>query len=204
MATTAATEWCDRHHGYVDEGRTRPMATGSRYRICDACQEEPGIASVGVGTIDQALVVLVQPGLTIEDRAAAYGLLHQVQLRVNRALRPVRDELIAHLRGLGRDASIGPLRLKSTAVGVAWPCNDPGNWQDVGLQDAMEGLRQDPDTRPYIRHVPEHYEIDTVALGGDVAAGIAQAHRLHREMKLKGWRTEETRRWSLDVREVRP
>lgn len=33
-------EYCDKHGGYVDEGRTRPMGTGSPYRICDGCVEE--------------------------------------------------------------------------------------------------------------------------------------------------------------------
>lgn len=35
-----AVEFCDKHGGFVDEGRTRPMETGSRYRICDACVDE--------------------------------------------------------------------------------------------------------------------------------------------------------------------
>lgn len=33
-------EYCDRHGGYVDEGRTQPMATGSPYRVCDGCIDE--------------------------------------------------------------------------------------------------------------------------------------------------------------------
>lgn len=33
-------EWCDKHEGYVDEGRTRPMGTGSPYRICEGCITE--------------------------------------------------------------------------------------------------------------------------------------------------------------------
>ena len=32
--------YCDKHGGYVDEGRTRPYANGSPYRICDACIDE--------------------------------------------------------------------------------------------------------------------------------------------------------------------
>lgn len=33
-------EYCDKHGGYVDEGRTKPMGTGSPYRICDGCIDE--------------------------------------------------------------------------------------------------------------------------------------------------------------------
>ena len=36
----APTEWCDRHRGFVDEGRTKPYDAGSRYRICDGCRDE--------------------------------------------------------------------------------------------------------------------------------------------------------------------
>lgn len=36
----SAVEYCDRHGGYVDEGRTKPMATGSPYMICDGCVDE--------------------------------------------------------------------------------------------------------------------------------------------------------------------
>lgn len=35
-----AQEWCDRHRGYVDEGRTQPFGAGSIYRICDGCTDE--------------------------------------------------------------------------------------------------------------------------------------------------------------------
>lgn len=35
-----AAEYCDKHGGYVDEGRTRPMATGSPFRICEGCITE--------------------------------------------------------------------------------------------------------------------------------------------------------------------
>lgn len=33
-------DYCDKHGGYVDEGRTRPMADGSPFRICDGCIDE--------------------------------------------------------------------------------------------------------------------------------------------------------------------
>jgi hypothetical protein len=33
-------EYCDKHGGCVDEGRTQPMGTGSPYRICDGCVDE--------------------------------------------------------------------------------------------------------------------------------------------------------------------
>ncbi|HYI67115.1 MAG TPA: hypothetical protein VEW95_09345 [Candidatus Limnocylindrales bacterium] len=33
-------EYCDRHGGYVDEGRTQPYGSRSGYRICDGCADE--------------------------------------------------------------------------------------------------------------------------------------------------------------------
>ena len=38
-------------------------------------------------TLQRALEMLDNRMVTIEDRGAAYALLHQIQLRINRALR---------------------------------------------------------------------------------------------------------------------
>lgn len=156
--------------------------------------------STGIQRLDVALGVLTDPVASPDDKAAAYAALHQVQLRINRALKATKDELIAHMESNGfRD--MGPLSVKSTAIDVKWPANDEDNWGDFTVQEAMEVYAKiAPD---YFRHVPEHWEVRTAELGAGVAAGDPAAKRLHRELKEHGWRTEEGRRLSLAVREVK-
>jgi len=36
----ASLEYCDVHRDFVELDRTRPLAPGSIYRICDACLDE--------------------------------------------------------------------------------------------------------------------------------------------------------------------
>ena len=55
---------------------------------------------VEVPTIEHALEIVGSREVTIEDRGAAYALLHQIQLRINRVLRTAKDDLIVH--GVGR------------------------------------------------------------------------------------------------------
>lgn len=152
-------------------------------------------------TIQRALEVLDNQMVTIEDRGGAYALLHQIQLRINRALKKHKDELILHIEG-NKLKALGPLSVKATAIDVAWPCNDESNWTDLTVQDAMQMLAK---VAPeYIRHVPDHYEIRTAELGAAVHAGDPVARQLHAECKARGWRTEEGRRLSLAVQEVKP
>jgi hypothetical protein len=200
-----ASSWCDQHRGQVDEGRTREVRPG--YRVCDACYEV-GLPTVGGVTVTPGgarvsglLAVLADTRLPIDDRAGAYAVLHQVQLRINRGLRAVRDDLVRHL--VATDSrQLGPLSIKATAVGVAWPCNDPGNWADIGVQDALAALTGDPHTAGYVRQIPAHLEIDTAALGRGIAESDPHAIRLHRELRTRGWRTEEARTLTLAVRPV--
>lgn len=150
--------------------------------------------------IYDAMHVVSDRDVPIEDRAALYAVLQQIQLRINRALRLAKDDLIVHLESNGlRD--FGPLSIKATAIDVAWPANDEANWTDVTVQDAMTTYsRIAPE---YFRLVPEHWELRTAALGAGVAAGDPVAKRLHRECKEHGWRTEVGRRLSLAVKEVK-
>lgn len=151
--------------------------------------------------VQEAIAVLENPETRVEDRAAIYAVLHQVQLRINRSLRKVKDDLIVYLE-TNRLREMGPLSVKATAIDVKWPVNDPENWTDSTTQEMLEVFAKvAPD---YIRHVPEHREVDTAALGAGVAAGDPVAKRLHAELKEHGWRTEEGRRLSLAVKEATP
>jgi hypothetical protein len=150
--------------------------------------------------ISEAMEAVADSALAVEDRAAVYAVLHQIQLRINRALRAAKDDLIVHMESNGL-REMGPLSVKATAIDVAWPCNDEGNWADAQVQEAMElYAKVAPE---YFRHVPEHWEVRTAALGAGVAEGDPVAKRLHAEMKEHKWRTEAGRRLSLAVREAK-
>ena len=151
--------------------------------------------------IDIALDALTDTTLTVEDRAAAYAVIHQVQLRLNRALRKVKDEIITYI--VGNDLrSLGPVSVKSTAFDVAWPCNDEGNWQDSMVQDTMRDILL-PIAPEFIRKVPAHLEIRSRELGEAVHMGDPLALQVWRECSDRGWRTEGGRRLSLEVKEAR-
>lgn len=155
----------------------------------------------GTQVIERAIAVMDNRMVTIEDRGAAYALLHQIQLRINRALRKAKDDLIVHLESNHLKA-MGPLSIKATAIDVAWPVNAEGNWGDAGVQEELQAYSKiAPD---FIRHVPDHYEIRTAELGVAVHAGDPVARQLHQMAKERGWRTEEGRRLSLAVTEAKP
>ena len=197
-----ASEWCDVHGGYVDEGRTRPIEGSAATRICDGCATERGDLAairIDVPALASALAAAISPTAPIEDKAAAYAALYTLQLRLNRVLRnaprpgepSLREVLTGYLEAQGEHARLGPLYLKAEDKDVAWPCNEAGNWTDAGVQEAMRDLKADSLTSPYIRHVPEHLEVDTVSLGSDVHAGIAAARALWLECRKRKWRTAE-------------
>lgn len=158
--------------------------------------------TTGVQAVDATLRTLTDPALPIEDRAAAYSVLHRIQLLVNRALRPVKDELIVHMETSGI-RRLGPLSVSSSSIDPEYVCNAEGNWQDAQTQEALEALRADPDFSEYVRVVPAHLEIATAKLGADVHAGIAQARQLYEQLKAHGWRRDAGRRLSLKVDEAR-
>ncbi len=56
---------------------------------------------------------LADPATTPNDRAALYAVLYAVQLRINRALRKARDELIMHMER-GNLRRLGPLSVRAT------------------------------------------------------------------------------------------
>lgn len=151
--------------------------------------------------VQDALALLADESTPVDDRAALYATLHQIQLRINRVLRKARDPLVIHMEREGlRD--MGPLSVKATAFDVEWPVNDPDNFGDAALQDELAAsARIAPD---YIVHVPEHWELNTAALGAGVASGDPVAQKLHRHAKDQGWRREGGRRLSLAVKEARP
>jgi hypothetical protein len=152
-------------------------------------------------TIDSALEALSDSRLTTEDKAGAYALLHQVQLRINRALRKVKDDLIIYMESNGLK-QLGPLSVKRTAIDVEWPVNAEGNWGDHTTQDAIRTLIL-PIAPELVRHVPEHYELRTAELGAAVHLGDPVALEVWRQAKAHGWRKEAGKRLSIEVKEAK-
>lgn len=153
--------------------------------------------------IGDVLDILSDDSASLDDWAAAYAVAQQVRLRLDRALKSRRDDLIVGMERAGRKA-LGPLSIKSAAVDPRYPANDRDNWDDAGVQDGLLALAADPATRPYVREVPYHREIAVDVLAADVQLGVQAAIDLYRELNKRGWRTEEARRLSLAVREVKP
>jgi hypothetical protein len=152
--------------------------------------------------VGDVLDILADDTAAIEDWAAAYAIAQQLRLRLDRSLKSRRDDLIVGMERSGLKA-LGPLTIKSAAVDPSYPCNSPDNWDDADVQDTMEALAQDPNTRAYVRLIPAHREIAVDALAQDVQLGVQAAQLLYRELNRKGWRTEQARRLSLAVREPR-
>ena len=159
--------------------------------------------------IADAITTLNDPETPMEDKAAIWSLLYSIKRRIDGGLGTyvrsgptAKSELIAHL--IANDIEeLGPLYLRWEAFDVAYPCNSADNWLDDGVQEAMAAMHNNQETRPYIRLIPRHYEIDVAALGQAVHDGSLAARALFGELKDKGWRTEGGKRPALKVREVK-
>jgi hypothetical protein len=150
--------------------------------------------------ITDAMEAVGDTSLPLEDRVGVYAVLHQIQLRINRAIKAAKDDLIVGIERAGLK-ELGPVSIKATAVDPRYDCNLPENWGDEGIQSAMADLWADASTHRYIRSIPAHLEIDVHALAEDVQLGSQVALDLYRQLNDKRWRTEQARRLSLAVRE---
>jgi hypothetical protein len=151
--------------------------------------------------INDAMAGLTDPALSLEDRSSFYALLHQVQLRINRVLRQAKKDGLVEEIVRDYPDGIGPITVAWEAFDVEWPCNDEGNWADDNVQQYMSIISlMSPE---YVKHIPDHFEINTAALGEGVHNGDPVAKHLHTECKDRGWRTEGGRRAALKVREAK-
>jgi hypothetical protein len=151
--------------------------------------------------INEAMAGLRDGDVSLDDRVAFYSLLHQVQLRINRVLRQAKKDGLVEEIVRDHPEGIGPITVAWEAFDVEWPCNDESNWGDVNVQEAMAVLSLiSPE---YFRHIPDHFEVNTAALGEAVHMGDPVARQLHTECKDRGWRTEGGRRAALKVREAK-
>jgi hypothetical protein len=152
--------------------------------------------------IGDVLQVLADTDAPLEDRGAAYAIAQQVRLKLDRALKANRDDIIVGMERAELKA-LGPLSIKSAAVDPKYPCNDRENWEDVTVQEGLVALTRRRETGVYVRRVPAHLELNVDALVEDMRLGVQAAIDLYREANRHGWRTEEARRLSLAVREGR-
>jgi hypothetical protein len=166
-------------------------------RSAQAFGELPREASNLPRSFEAALSAVGDSRRDVNDRAALYAALYALRRRITKALDPVRGELAEHM-ARGQLRRLGPLALSSTSIDPAYPCNEPDNWTDYGVQDAMRELADDPATAPYVRHIPEHFEIATVELAAGVVREDPVALRLLHSLKARHWRTEAGR--SLGIR----
>lgn len=154
-----------------------------------------------LAAINDALAGLTDSDEPVTNRAAFYALLHAIQLRINRVLRQAKKEGLVEELVRDYPDGIGPISIKWESFDVEWPCNDEGNWTDSWVQEVME--LQAKVAPEYFRLVPEHWELDTAALGEGMAIGDPVARTLHTECKNRGWRKEGGRRASIKVKEAR-
>jgi hypothetical protein len=154
-----------------------------------------------------AMSAVQDSSISVNDRAAMYGWLYAVKRQIDRALgtytrgkATAKSELTEHI--VREDLEeLGPLYVTWEPFDVAYPVNDEGNWGDAGVQEQLETFAKI--ASEYIRHVPEHYEVNTSALGEGLSLNDPVAKELHRACKDRGWRIEGGRRAALRVREVR-
>lgn len=150
--------------------------------------------------IGDVLDVLADPKATLDDRAAAYAVAQQVRLRLDRALKASRDDLIDGMERAGLKA-LGPLSILRTPVDPRYVCNERDNWEDVTTQDALLALQRDRAMREYVRAIPAHLEVDVARMTEDMRLGVSGAIHLYRALNEHGWRIERDRHKSLAVRE---
>jgi hypothetical protein len=150
--------------------------------------------------IGDVLDILADDTAPLEDWIAAFAVGQQLRLRMDRALKARRDDIIRVMDQQGLKA-LGPLSIKSSAVDPRYVCNERDNWEDETTQDALSELKRDPAMREYVRPIPAHLEVDVDRMTEDMRLGVQGAIHLFRALNSHGWRVERDRRKSLAVRE---
>ena len=74
--------------------------------------------------IGQYVQQVADPEASRDDKAAAWAVGHQVQLRINRMLKASRDDLIVSMERDGLK-ELGPLSIKSSAVDPRYKSTRP-------------------------------------------------------------------------------
>lgn len=157
--------------------------------------------------IADALTAVADASIPLEDRAGIYAVLRSIRLKIDRALRPVGPE-IQHAMAEANAEQWGPIRLSWKSVDPRYRCNEPDNWGDDSVQETLAIWNADtrfrtPEGEPWVRQIPEHFEVDTKALGSAMAAGDPHARTLFGLLREYRYRTEEGRAATLTVAEAK-
>jgi hypothetical protein len=155
---------------------------------------------VAPDALDQAIEAMEDRSLDMRDRGVIYAGLRRLKLRIDRALRPITQE-IQHAMVEAGAKTWGPLQLSWRSIDVAWPVNEEGNWGDATVQDLLAEWRKEAWFRPFIRQIPAHLEIATAALGTSVHEGDPGAIELWQKLNDTGLRTQGVKVPSLSVKE---
>jgi hypothetical protein len=150
--------------------------------------------------LDQAIEAMEDRSLDMRDRGVIYAGLRRLRLRIDRALRPITQE-IQHAMVEAGAKTWGPLQLSWRSIDVAWPVNEEGNWGDATVQDLLAEWRKEAWFRPFIREIPAHLEIATAALGTSVHEGDPGAIDLWQRLNDRELRTDGGKAPSLTVKD---
>lgn len=160
-------------------------------------------SALGAAGVQDALEMVADEATPFPDRAALYTGLYRLQLAVNRVLRKVQPR-IAWYMTQEKIERAGALRVVREASKVEWTANLAPAWSDPDIQAALRDLAKHPLDSVFVRHVPDHYEVDTQALaaamvgelrertpaGFDTETVQQRARDLYRTMKESRWRRE--------------
>jgi len=148
--------------------------------------------------LEEALAALADGSIPLKERAGWYAMLRPLRLKIDRALRPVTAEIVEAMTDIGA-TRWGPLRLVMKSKDVHYNVNDLGNWEDDGVQQQLGAWRDNHDYRPYIRAVPRHLEIDTIALRDGLQQSDPGAFELYHLLNEYGYRTTDGRTPTLTI-----
>lgn len=151
-----------------------------------------------LAAIATALEVVADERLPLRERSLTYAILRRVRLQIDRALKPVTREITEAMVREGANRW-GPLRISWRSQDPIYKPNLEGNWGDAGVQGRLEELEADAGFRPFIKRVPAHREIDTVALGKAIYEGDPGASELLSLLNDEGLRVVPQKAASLQV-----
>lgn len=152
--------------------------------------------------IDAALDIVSDISAPLEDRAAAYAALYRVRRAISRRFKQsdIATELQLYMER-NRVREFGPIRLSWRSFDVAYPCNDPGNYEDAGVQEQLSEWATDPQFGRFIREVPRHFEVVPAAIGEAFAMSDPYGREFVRLLDEYRYRTAGGRAATLTVRE---
>ena len=157
-------------------------------------------ASRELVVIQTALDYVTDDTRPLRERALTYAILRRIKLRIERVLRKVTPE-IAETMVRENTKRWGPIRLTWRARDPVWVVNEPGNWDDAGVQGYMEEWEGVAAYREFIKRIPAHREVDAAALAKAMINGDGGAEDLFNLLNELGLRVVPQRDATITVDE---